>query len=205
MPIRHCLTLGELAQFWRAQKNIDVELRVFRASGWQRSMHWPGTQLPFIPPSPAMISYLTALIYPGTCLIEGANLSEGRGTPEPFRTIGAPWIDAPKLVESINGLSLPGLRVRPIDFTPTRSKWSGELCHGIFLEITDPRALRPVAAGLHLIAEIQKLHPEKFEFLESHFDRLVGQSDVRPQLPNQIPSTDVQDWPAQVQSHLLYA
>jgi uncharacterized protein YbbC (DUF1343 family) len=152
-------------------------------------MHWPDTGLPFVPASPAMPDYLTALVYPGACLFEGTNLSEGRGTDAPFRTIGAPWVDGPAVTARFNGLGLPGVRAGETTFSPAGRKFVGESCHGVRLEVTEPRAYRPVAAALHLLAIVLELHRDRFRWSPyptaanesggGHFDRLAGTETVR--------------------------
>ena len=216
IPVRHSLTLGELARLWQEERGLDLALRVIPVAGWRRQEHWPGTGNPFVPPSPNMPSYETALLYPGTCLVEGTNLSEGRGTALPFRVVGAPWLDGWRLAQDFNELALPGIRARPVQFTPSRGKHAGESCQGVMLHPTDPLRLRPVAAGLHLLARIIRQHPEKFAWLPyptaanqpgfGHFDRLIGRLDVRetlaalpPDLPQRIQEwTQVPGWPARV-------
>jgi uncharacterized protein YbbC (DUF1343 family) len=202
IPIRYSLTIGELATLWNAERNLNCDLRVIPCDGWRRSMHWPDTGLPFTTLSPAMPSYLTALFYPGTCLIEGTKLSEGRGTDAPFRLIGAPWVDGQMLSESLRARDLPGVRVSSHPFIPTGRKYASETCRGVLLEATAPKEVRPVALGLYLIADLIRLHPEKFDWLPyptaaggkglQHFDRLVGRSDLRPAL-NRLDS-NVQEW-----------
>jgi uncharacterized protein YbbC (DUF1343 family) len=189
IPIRHGLTAGELAMLWNAERAIGADLRVIEVQGWARDMHWPATGLPFVSTSPAMPGYLTALVYPGTCLFEGTNLSEGRGTDAPFRTIGAPWVDADAVVAQFNAQARPGVRARAVTFTPAGRKYAGEVCHGVRLEITEPRAFRPVGTALHLIEIIRDLHRDRFSFQPyptaanesggGHFDRLIGNASVR--------------------------
>ncbi|RME50048.1 MAG: DUF1343 domain-containing protein, partial [Caldilineae bacterium] len=147
MPIRHCLTIGELARLWRQERDLPLDLTVVTLAGWSRSMHWPATGVPFVPPSPAMPSYETALLYPGTCLFEGTNLSEGRGAAIPFRVVGAPWLENQAVADGFNALGLPGVRARAVQFTPTASKHAGRLCRGVMLHVLDVHRFRPVAAG----------------------------------------------------------
>jgi uncharacterized protein YbbC (DUF1343 family) len=169
--------------------------------------------------SPAMPSYETALFYPGTCLIEGTKLSEGRGTDAPFRLIGAPWLDGDAVASAMNALKLPGLHVRAAEFVPEGRKYAGEACRGVMLETMDARSLRPVAVGLHLIATLIRLHSNDFEWLpyptaaneggHQHFDRLVGRMDVRPMLDRgeeRIAEwTAAPGWAERARPHLIYA
>lgn len=156
VPIRHGLTLGELARMLNARADTPAELEVLAAQGWRRAEHHPATRLPWAPPSPNMPTYETALLYPGTCLIEGTNLSEGRGTALPFQQLGAPWLDSSALAAQINALGLPGVRARATAFVPLASKHAGQRCEGVQLHITAPDALRPVALGIHLLASLRR-------------------------------------------------
>jgi uncharacterized protein YbbC (DUF1343 family) len=218
IPVRYSLTIGELARLWNAERNIGCDLRVVECVGWRREMHWPDTGIAFTKMSPAMPSYETALFYPGTCLIEGTKLSEGRGTDAPFRMIGAPWVDAERLADSLTRRNLPGARVRAVEFVPAGRKYSGEPCRGVLVDAIDPRALRPVSVGLALIAELLRLHSREFEWLpyptaaneagHQHFDRLIGRLDIRRMLDRG--EERIADWTAapgwleRVRTHLLY-
>src|SRR5688572_16028385 len=164
IPIRHGLTVGELATLWNVERGIGADLRVIKVDGWTRDMHWPDTALPFVPPSPAMRDYETAVAYPGTCLFEGTNLSEGRGTEAPFRTIGAPWLDAAAVAAGFDALQLADMRVEAVAFTPSGRKYAGETCHGVRLRVDAPRVFRPVAAALHLLAIVIDLHRDRFSW-----------------------------------------
>ena len=222
IPIRHGLTVGELATLWNVERRIGADLRVVHVEGWTRDMHWPDTALPFVPMSPAMPDYETALVYPGTCLLEGTNLSEGRGTDAPFRTIGAPWVEAPAVAERFNALALAGLRCEPVTFTPSGRKHAGEACHGVRLRIDAPRACRPVAAALHLLAIVIDFHRDRFAWSPyptaanesggGHFDRLAGTTTVRELLPQNVSGaadligawTLTDGWSTRIRSRLLY-
>ena len=222
IPIRHGLTVGELATLWNAERAIGADLRVIQMIGWTRDMHWPDTGLPFVPTSPAMPDYLTALAYPGTCLFEGTNLSEGRGTDAPFRTIGAPWVDADAVAQRFNALDLAGVIARPMQFTPAGRKYAGELCRGVRLDIGDARGFRPVAASLHLLGIVLDLHRDRFRWSPyptaanetggGHFDRLAGTSTVRESLTAGTGDltakiaewTRATDWTARAGPRLLY-
>lgn len=141
MPIRHGMTVGELARLFAAEKRIDVELLVVPCEGWSRWMHWPVTGIPWVPPSPNMPSHETALVYPGGCLVEGTNLSEGRVTTRPFEQWGAPWLEGRPLPK---GMDPPGVLLRPCVFRPTFHKHAGRSCHGIFPHVVDRVAFSPV-------------------------------------------------------------
>jgi uncharacterized protein YbbC (DUF1343 family) len=218
MPIRYSLTIGELARLWNAERTIRCELHVIECAGWRRTMHWPETGLPFVQRSPAMTSYETALLYPGTCLIEGTKLSEGRGTDAPFRIVGAPWVNGDALAARLNARRMAGVRVTAADFTPAGRKYAGERCRGVMLEPTDARLLRPVAVGLALVAELRRLHPNEFEWLpyptaaneggHQHFDRLVGRMDIRAAIDRGDEDiaawTATPGWAERARPHLLY-
>ena len=159
-PIRHGLTLGELARMVNARAAAPAALDVLPAEGWRRAQHHPSTGLPWAPPSPNMPNYETALLYAGTCLIEGTNVSEGRGTALPFQQIGAPRLDGPALAAQLNALALPGVRARATAFAPFTSKHAARRCEGVQLHITDRAALRPVTLGVHLLAALHRGYPE---------------------------------------------
>src|SRR5699024_7394439 len=136
IPIRHGMSLGELALYCNDKFKIGSSVNVVPVKGWDRS-RWNKKMLPWIPPSPNIPTVETASIYPGTCLIEGTNLSEGRGTTKPFEWIGAPWIDSEALVEKLSEWELPGVAFRPIQFSPKFSKFKNELVHGVHVHVTD--------------------------------------------------------------------
>jgi uncharacterized protein YbbC (DUF1343 family) len=183
IPVRYGLTVGELARMINGEgwltKGVKADLTVVPLTGWQRGMWHDRTGLRFIKPSPNMPDLETATLYPGLCLIEGTNLSEGRGTPKPFRQFGAPWIDANALAARLNALSLPGLRFTPTSFTPTSSKHQSKLCHGVEITVTDRNRLEPFWAGVLIVNEVRRMYPDRFEWLASHFDRLCGTASIR--------------------------
>ena len=191
IPIRYGLTIGELAQYLNTEMRIEADLTVVRMNGWQRSMWFDETGLLWAPPSPNMPTLDTAIVYPGMCLVEGTNISEGRGTTKPFEMIGAPWIDGQALAMSLNALDLAGVRFRPADFVPTFSKFSGEWCAGIQVHVSDRLGFRPVQTGLHVLATIKNMYPRRFAWLPTswegaspHFDLLMGGDLVRRRLDN---------------------
>lgn len=185
IPMRHGMTIGELARLFNAEFGIGAGLHVVPVRGWRRGMAEPGNALPWVPPSPNMPTPGAALVYPGTVLLEGTNVSEGRGTTRPFETIGAPFVDADALAARMNALGLPGVRFRPAWFTPTFSKHAGELCGGVQLHVTDRDAFRPVRTGVALLAALHALYPGEFAFQPGQppfFDRLIGNGWVREAL-----------------------
>lgn len=153
IPIRHGMTLGELGRFANARERYGATLDVLPVRGWRRAIRHAATGLPWVPPSPNVPTTHTADLYPGTCLFEGPNLSEGRGTALPFEQIGAPWLDADRLAADLNALDLPGLRWRPAAFTPSSASRDhvNTSCFGVQLHPTDLDTLRPVTAALHLM------------------------------------------------------
>jgi uncharacterized protein YbbC (DUF1343 family) len=153
---RHGLTIGELARLYRAERNIDVELEVVACEGWRRDMDFEATGLPWVLPSPNMPTVDTAFVYPGQCLIEGTNLSEGRGTTRPFELCGAPGIDARRVCERLNGEGLPGVTFRAAWFQPTFQKHAGRRCGGLQLHVHDRTTFRPVRTGLAVLAALRE-------------------------------------------------
>ncbi len=188
IPVRHGLTVGELARMidgrgWLAG-GVHVDLSVVPMTGWDRAMWHDHTGLVFRKPSPNMPDLETATVYPGLCLLEGTNVSEGRGTTMPFRQFGAPWIDGAKLAARLNGLNLTGLKFHATTFTPTASKHQGLLCSGVRIEVTDRDRLEPFWSGVRIINEIARMAPEKFEWRADHFDRLCGTAAIREAIAN---------------------
>lgn len=182
IPLRHGMTVGELAGLFNVEFGIGAELHVVPVRGWRRADPEPGHALPWVPPSPNMPTPDTALVYPGTGLLEGTNLSEGRGTTRPFEIVGAPFVDAEALAARMNALDLPGVRFRPVRFTPTFSKHAGEPCGGVQLHVVDPDAFRPVRTGIALLQAMHGLYPDEFEFLPGDppfFDTLAGNGWIR--------------------------
>jgi len=177
IPVRHGMTLGELATLFNTEFGIGAELHVVAMQGWRRGEEPLRGALPWVPPSPNMPTPDTALAYPGLGLLEGTNVSEGRGTTRPFETFGAPWVDAQALADRLNAQALPGVRFRPAWFTPTFSKHAGQACGGVQLHVTDRAAFHPVRTGIAVLKALHDLHPEAFAFLPGEppfFDKLAG-------------------------------
>jgi uncharacterized protein YbbC (DUF1343 family) len=185
IPLRHGMTVGELALLFNKEFGIGADLTVVKMNGWKRSMYYDDTPLHWVLPSPNMPTLDTALVYPGAAFIEGTNVSEGRGTTKPFELIGAPFIDGTELAEKLNALKLPGVIFREASFTPTFSKHSGKLSHGVQIHVTNRNAFKPVETGLHIVKTIHDLYPKDFAFREensqgvSFFDLLLGNGWVR--------------------------
>lgn len=164
IAVRHGLTVGELAGLYLEERGLALALGVIPCRGWRRGMHQRDTGLPWIFPSPNMPTPETALVYPGMCLLEGTNLSEGRGTTRPFELFGAPWLDGARLAESLSAERLPGVRFRPVSFVPTWDKHSGIRCQGAELVVDDREAFRPVRTGLACVATARAQAPGKFNW-----------------------------------------
>ncbi|UOQ95689.1 DUF1343 domain-containing protein [Halobacillus shinanisalinarum] len=185
IPLRHGMTVGELAKLFNKEFDIGADLTVVEMNKWKRSMYYDETPLQFVAPSPNMPTLDTALVYPGAALIEGTNVSEGRGTTKPFELIGAPFINSTELAATLNEKDLPGVTFRAASFTPQFSKHSGTLSHGIEIHVTDKEAYEPIVAGLHIVKSIHDLYPNDFQFRAensagiSFFDNLIGNGWVR--------------------------
>lgn len=162
LPIRHGMTVGELAQLFREERGIDVELVVIPMEGWRRSMYWEDTGLRWIPPSPNMRTIPAAFLYPGIGILETTNMSVGRGTDTPFELFGAPWLDAEKLLSVLEERNLPGIQFRTISFVPRDYIFKGEECHGLAMTIDDRGKLEPVRTGLEIAIALRRLFPEQW-------------------------------------------
>ena len=162
-PVRHGLTLGELARLFNAERGIGARLDVVAMRGWRRAAWFDQTWLAWVNPSPNMRNLHQALLYPGLGVVEGANLSVGRGTDTPFEQIGAPWIDGAELARELNARRLPGVQVYPVRFSPDSSRFAGEVCEGVFFIVTDRDTLRPVRVGLEVAAALHRLYGDRFQ------------------------------------------
>lgn len=189
IPMRHGLTVGELARCFNQICNLGCDLTVVKASGWERWMHHTDTQLPWAMPSPNMPAYDTALVYPGTVLLEGTNASEGRGTTRPFELIGTPWGRPEELGDELNGLNLPGVHFRPVVFMPTFHKWAGRDVNGVFIHVTDRESFKPYLTGVAILSTLWRLYrdkgfawrdpPYEYELVELPINLLLGSRSVR--------------------------
>lgn len=186
IPLRYGLTMGELARYMNDTQGLHADLTVVPMAGWRREQWFDETGLLWVPTSPAMPHISTAVVYPGTCFLEGTNVSEGRGTALPFEVCGAPWIDGEVLATYLNALALPGVRFRATQFVPAASKFAGEVCGGVQIHVIDRSAFRPVTVGLHLLAALKALYPADFAWLprswegaHPHIDLLAGTDQLR--------------------------
>jgi len=204
LPMRHGMTVGELAQLFNGQFGIGAELSVVPMEGWRREMLFPETGLPFVFPSPNMPTFLTASVYPGQVLWEGTNVSEGRGTTLPFELFGAPYFETEAILENLRTEDLEGCLLRPLAFEPTSNKWQGIPCHGFQLHITDFARYRPYRTSLALLRSVLLLYPEKFSFKPPPYeyeyellpiDCILGDDRVRKELSEGVPVEDLEaEW-----------
>ncbi len=180
VPLRFGLTIGELARLYNDRfLKKKARLTVVPMEGYERGLWFDQTGLPWVAPSPNMPTLDTATVYPGQVFLEGTNVSEGRGTNRPFEYFGAPWIDGHDLAAALNGLNRPGVIFREQWFTPTFSKFQGELCGGCQIHVTDRVLYRPLETTLQIIVVLKKLYPAKFQFHDSYFDKIMGTASVR--------------------------
>ena len=176
MPVRHGMTVGELARLFNGEREIGAQLEVVPLDGWRRELWFDQTGIAWVNPSPNLRSVTQATLYPGIGSIEGTNLSVGRGTETPFEQLGAPWIDGNQVAAALNRRGLPGVRFYPVSFTPVSSKYAGEMCAGVFLIVTNRDLLRPVRTGLEIAAALYRLYPASFDIDAAV--RLLGSRDA---------------------------
>ena len=170
LAVRHGMTLGELALMFRDERALGVDLQVVAMKGWRRGMAYEDTGLPWVLPSPNMPTVDTAFVYPGGCLVEGTNLSEGRGTTRPFELVGAPWLDSAALARDLDRERIPGAGFRATAFTPTFHKHAGVLCHGVQLHVSDRRRFPAFLAYLLLIFHARRQAPERFAWRDPPYE-----------------------------------
>lgn len=176
LPVRHGMTVGELARLFNVERRIGAGLIVVPCEGWRRTMWWDETGLIWVNPSPNMRSLTQATLYPGIGLLETTNLSVGRGTDTPFEVIGAPWIEPRRLAADLNGRALPGVRFIPIRFTPRASVYQGTPCGGVNIVITHRERFQPLRTGLETAASLLRLYPEVWK--AEAYDRLLVSRDT---------------------------
>ena len=183
LPTRYGLTIGEYARWVRHHLGLKVELHIAPLRNWQRQQYLDDTFPPWVAPSPNCPTLASVLAFQGTCVFEGTNLSEGRGTANPFELIGAPWADGIRLASRLNTLALPGIGFRPACFTPTFSKHQGVLCQGVQMHILDRYKANSFAAGMMLLEAVKEQHADCFQWLGDergfHIDRILGGDDYR--------------------------
>lgn len=206
LPMRHGLTIGELAKLFNEHFKIGCDLEIIPMKGWRRSMFFNQTGLPWVAPSPNLPTPVSTMVYPGQVLWEGTNVSEGRGTTLPFELFGAPYLNPEKLVGSIGAASIPGIVLRPVVFEPTANKWQMQPCRGFQIHITDPTQYRPYETSLRLLQAIILHHKNSFEWKQPPYeyetrrlpiDLIIGDRIIRRQLEDMQPiDTLVESWQA---------
>jgi uncharacterized protein YbbC (DUF1343 family) len=224
IPIRHSCTLGELALYFNATRNIKCDLEVIKCEGWERNDFQPGWSLRFIPTSPAIQSFESMLLYPGLCLLEATNISEGRGTDRSFCCAGAPWIKGEAIAGILNEMGLDDVNVTPFTFTPadSNSKYYQQVCGGVEMEVREPAFFQSVSYGLILIRLIKQMYPGLFEWRpyptlvnptgKQHLDKLLGIAGSEQLFELPLPKfiaeitrlTQCRDWKEEISGYLLY-
>ena len=201
IPMRHGLTMGELARFVCLEKRLDVDLEIIAMNGWRRGDFFPETALPWVFPSPNMPTWETALLYPGMVLLEGTNVSEGRGTTLPFQLFGAPFLEHRTFSALLDEAALPGVVFRPVLFEPMFDKWKGELCSGFQVHVTDREGFRPYLTGLVILQTFLTLHseelgwlppPYEYEYEKLPIDILLGDGRVRRDLERGVDAREIE-------------
>ncbi|KFL25217.1 hypothetical protein JP74_20325 [Devosia sp. 17-2-E-8] len=225
IPIRHSSTLGELARYFNASRNINCRLEVIPCLNWRRERVFTDWMNSFVPLSPAIPTFESALLYQGLCLLEATNCSEGRGTATPFRVIGAPWLLAEEAARQFNAMVpeiAEGVVSREITFTPTEGKFVGQKCNGLMLHVADPANFRPLDIGMLLVKIVRDLHANEFQWATypthvnpsgtKHLDLLLGIEGAEEIFDAPLPEfiaamkklTGSADWPERMQPFLLY-
>ena len=196
IPMRHGMTIGELARFFNESCGIGADLTVVPMDNWARPMYYEDTRLPWVMPSPNMPTIEAAVVYPGTVLFEGTNVSEGRGTTRPFELIGAPWVDAEALADTLATYNLPGVHIRPAVFEPTFQKHAKHACGGCQIHVLNRDEFRVVTTAVAVLVEMRAQNPERFqwrqppyeyELTKLPFDILAGSSELRTQVESGVP------------------
>lgn len=201
--VRHGMTIGELALYFRDRFYPNLDLTVIPLKGWRRSQWFDSTGLPWVMPSPNMPTLDTATVYPGMCLLEATILSEGRGTTRPFEIFGAPFIEPEKLVRRLNDFKLKGVFLRPLYFTPTFNKYSGQLCGGAQIHLLDRERFKPFRTVVSILIAVKELYPEfklwreppyEYEFEKLPIDILTGSDRIRRGIDSGESLRDLEDW-----------
>lgn len=202
IPMRHGLTMGEIAQFFNRHFNIGCDLTVIPMQGWQRRMYFEDTGLPWVAPSPNLPTPASAAVYPGQVLFEGTNVSEGRGTTQPFEFFGAPYFDLDKFLKFIDPSTLEGVVLRPMEFEPIYNKWEGTSCRGFQIHITELARLRPYRMGMALLQAARICHPGQFEWKKPPYeyeyeklpiDLIIGSRSIREDLEKGAPISELEE------------
>lgn len=203
LPVRHGMTIGEIALYIKETYYPSLDMHIIPMKNWERQMWFDDTGLPWVMPSPNMPTLDTATVYPGMCLLEGTNLSEGRGTTRPFEIFGAPFIDPEALIRRLNEFKLPGVVFRPLYFQPTFQKYSGKLCCGAQIHIINRERFRPFKTGVAIIKAIHDLYPEKFQWKQPPYeyeteklpiDILTGSDKIRKYIEKGMTLNKMERW-----------
>jgi uncharacterized protein YbbC (DUF1343 family) len=201
MPVRHGMTLGELARYVNAENKIGADLHVIEMKGWRRNYFFYDTGQLWVNPSPNMRNLMEAILYPGVCLLEATNVSVGRGTDRPFEIIGAPWIGPLRLAAELEQAHIAGVRFVPLFFTPSASTNQGQKCGGVQMVLTNPEKLRSVLVGLTLVSVLYRLYPDKFEI--DKVIRLMGNAQALKMLKEgQSPAAVIRAGEAEVSAFM---
>jgi uncharacterized protein YbbC (DUF1343 family) len=191
LPVRHGMTVGELALLFNREYGIRCKLKVVKMEGWRRNMWFDETGIPWVNPSPNMRSLDAAILYPGTAYFEaGTNVTEGRGTEKPFQYIGAPFINPQEWAIELTSRNISGVAFEPITFTPAAYKYKNEECFGVYVKITDRSQVKPVYLGLHMVDSVLKLYPDKF-ILPEKFNEIAGTTKIREKLLARAPVDEI--------------
>ena len=211
IPMRHGLTIGELALLFNNHFAIDCDLCVVPMKGWRRKMFFNDTGLPWIPPSPNLPTPFSAMVYPGQVIWEGTNVSEGRGTTQPFEIFGAPFIDSGKIISALGGNNFPGAVLRPLVFEPTSNKWQKEQCRGFQIHVTDPYKYKPFLSTLKLLHAVflnhakefrWKVPPYEYEFEKLPVDLITGNPAIRMAVENPEPIDKIEKtWQTELEEY----
>jgi uncharacterized protein YbbC (DUF1343 family) len=221
IPMRHGMTIGELAGMFNATFGIGCDLEVVPMKGWRRHMLFGDTGLPWVAPSPNLPTPTSALVYPGQVLWEGTNVSEGRGTTQPFELFGAPFIDPYKILDALPSEATRGVVLRPVEFEPTAHKWQGRRCHGFQIHVVEPETFRPYRTSLSLLQAVLRCHPDEFQWKAAPYeyeyermpiDLILGDRQLRERLTAMEPVDDLEaSWHRDLEAfeqtrraHLLY-
>ncbi|MEL7123415.1 MAG: DUF1343 domain-containing protein [Bacteroidota bacterium] len=222
IPIRHSLTLGELALYWKNSRLPELKLEVIPCQNWDRNEYFEALNLPFVPPSPAINFVDTFLTYPALCFFEGLNVNEGRGTSIPFQQFGAPWINSESFCHELNKLQISGVNFQAVNYIPASSRYAGKICQGIRLHVVDKQSYRPIKTGLLILAHLFMNYPKHIELDtyptmvnpsgQLHLDLLLGNALPTQYLLNNpqvlINELDdicsASDWREEVEKYLLY-
>jgi uncharacterized protein YbbC (DUF1343 family) len=201
IPMRHGMTVGELMMMFNSESDIRCRLQVVPMEGWNRNAYYEETGLPWVMPSPNMPLVETATVYPGQVILEGTNLSEGRGTTRPFELFGAPYLEPSRVMQTLEAVALQGALLREVRFRPTFNKWAGEVCHGFQIHVTNRRIFHPYRLSLALLSAILKLYPEEFVWSDPPYeyvhdrlpaDVILGDRQVREDLESGSSVTDLE-------------